>query len=279
MIGNGKRTAGRRITVAIVNILYKCADQVAPRIGHVIVDECHRTPSRAFTKVVTAFDARYLLGLSATPWRRDRLGKLIYWHLGDRVHSVEPGILQRSGDILRAKVVWRETSFETRYDPSDDYSKMLSELTRDQTRNEFITQDVAEGDRGIVLVLTDRKEHVAALRDLLEARGVATVTLTGDMNTTARAEALEALKTGKSRVLVATGQLIGEGFDLPAMSMLLLATPIRFDGRVLQYLGRILRPAPGKDRTVVFDYVDVNVGPLRASAKARRRVYEDMIIN
>lgn len=57
---------------------------------------------------------------------------------------------------------------------------------------------------------------------------------------------MEVVTGGKSRVLVATGQLVGEGFDLPAMSTLFLATPTRFDGRVLQYIGRVLRPAPGK---------------------------------
>jgi superfamily II DNA or RNA helicase len=74
-------------------------------------------------------------------------------------------------------------------------------------------------------------------------------------------------------VLVATGQLIGEGFDCPALSTLFLATPIRFSGRVLQYLGRVLRPAPGKEKARVYDYVDENVGVLVNAARARARAY------
>jgi superfamily II DNA or RNA helicase len=73
--------------------------------------------------------------------------------------------------------------------------------------------------------------------------------------------------------LIATGQLIGEGFDCRQLSTLFLATPVRFSGRVLQYLGRVLRPAPAKSSARVFDYVDVHVEPLMAAARARRKVY------
>ena len=75
------------------------------------------------------------------------------------------------------------------------------------------------------------------------------------------------------KVLVATGQLIGEGFDCKELSTLFLTTPIRFDGRVLQYLGRVLRPAEGKGKPKVYDYIDKNVGVLKAAAEARRRAY------
>jgi superfamily II DNA or RNA helicase len=120
IIGGGKKEVGEQITVAMVQTLHKCAEEVAAKIGHLIVDECHRAPSRTFTEAVTAFDARYLLGLSATPWRRDGLSKLIYWHLGDQVHKVERDVLEGTGDILRAEVVWRDTDFETDFDPSDE---------------------------------------------------------------------------------------------------------------------------------------------------------------
>ena len=83
LIGGGKLVVGSKVTVALVQSLFKCTATVSPRIGHVVVDECHRTPSRTVTEAVVEFDARYMLGLSATPWRRDKLSKLIFWHLGD----------------------------------------------------------------------------------------------------------------------------------------------------------------------------------------------------
>jgi superfamily II DNA or RNA helicase len=123
-------------------------------------DECHRAPARTFTEAVTAFDCRFMLGLSATPWRRDGLSRLIYWHLGDKVHEVDKEALVDGGHILEAEVVWRETSFEPYHDPSEEYSRMLSELTQDPARNALIAADVAQeagNGGGVCLVLTDRK--------------------------------------------------------------------------------------------------------------------------
>jgi len=103
--------------------------------------------------------------------------------------------------------------------------------------------------------------------------GVKAELLTGDLGNGERQRVVEDLNAGKVKVLIATGQLIGEGFDCKELSTLFLTTPIKFDGRLLQYLGRVLRPAPGKDKARVFDYIDINVGVLEAAAKARHRIY------
>lgn len=277
MIGGGKKRLGQRMTVALVQSLYKCADEVSANIGHLIVDECHRTPSRTFTEAVGEFDSRYMLGLSATPFRRDRLSKLIFWYLGDVHHRIEKKELEEGGHILKAQVIVRETSFKPYYDPVNEYSKMLSELTQDDDRNRMIAADVAgelETAQGVCLVLSDRKKHCDILRALLQFKfQVPARLLTGDLSTEERKKVLADLEKGGVRVLVATGQLIGEGFDCPNLATLFLATPIRFGGRVVQYLGRVLRPAEGKRYARVFDYVDVHVGPLVAAAKARQKIY------
>lgn len=277
IIGDGKRRIGDKITVALVQSLYKYAEEIAPHIGHLIVDECHRAPSRTFTEAVIAFDCKYMLGLSATPWRRDKLSRLIFWHLGDVQHQIDTGQLQAQGSILRAEVLVRQTSFSPSFDPSTKYSSMLSELTEDAERNRLIAADIAqeaENGGGICLALSDRKAHCEALRSILaDEFSVSAEILTGDVPNTERQALVERLNQGKVRVLIATGQLIGEGFDCRGLSTLFLCTPIKFSGRVLQYLGRVLRPAPGKDRAKVFDYVDQNVGVLVAAANARRRVY------
>ena len=153
---------------------------------------------------------------------------------------------------------------------------MLSELTRDPARNALIARDVAReagNGGGVCLVLTDRKDHCETLVDLLAARGITAAMLIGDLSPKARRQVVEALNGGRVKVLVATGQLIGEGFDCRELSTLFLATPVKFNGRLLQYLGRVLRPAPGKDKGVVYDYVDVNVGVLENAARERARVY------
>jgi superfamily II DNA or RNA helicase len=278
MIGGGKNILGEQITVALVQSLYKCAEEVAFRIGFLIVDECHRCPSRTFTEAVTSFDSKYMLGLSATPWRRDKLSKLIFWHLGDVHHEVDKNHLIETGAVLPAKVIVRETTFRTRHDPINEYSKMLSELTTDTERNILITSDVAQeviSGTGICLVLSDRKAHCENLQALLRYRNkIDSELLTGDLPINQRQDVIEKLNKKQVKVLIATGQLIGEGFDCKELTTLFLATPISFSGRVLQYLGRVLRPAPGKQLARVFDYVDVYVDVLKKAARTRQRVYQ-----
>ncbi|MDP4726740.1 MAG: DEAD/DEAH box helicase [Desulfobacterales bacterium] len=277
-IGGGKKKIGEKITVALVQSLYKCAEAVAPQVGHLIVDECHRTPSRTFTDAVTEFDARYMLGLSATPWRRDNLSKLIFWHLGDVHHQVEKNDLIRTGQVLPADIIFRETAFKPYYDPVQEYSKMLSELTLDDERNRLIAADIAAeaaSQPGICLVLTDRKKHCDTLGALLRyGFSLPVDILTGDLNAGERQQVMDRLQEGRIKVLIATGQLIGEGFDCRELTTLFMATPVRFSGRIIQYLGRILRPAPGKKRARVFDYVDINVEPLLKAADARKKIYD-----
>ncbi|MBW2492599.1 MAG: DEAD/DEAH box helicase family protein, partial [Deltaproteobacteria bacterium] len=172
-IGGGKIKMGETITVALVQTLYKCAEDVSKKIGFLVVDECHRCPSRTFTEAVTEFDSKYMLGLSATPYRRDNLSRLIFWHLGDVHYKIDQGRLVQSGDVLAAEVIIRETEFKPYYDPVNEYSKMMSELTQDDQRNRLIASDIAgevEHNQGVCLVLSDRKKHCETLQSILRFR-------------------------------------------------------------------------------------------------------------
>lgn len=278
MIGDGKREVGEKVTVALVQTLYKCADEVSPKIGYLLVDECHRAPSRTFTEAVATFDSRYMLGLTATPWRRDRLTQLITWHLGDIHHQVDEAELKAGGHILNAEVIFRETAFQPFHDPVREYSKVIAELTAEPERNRLIVADIAEEVRtgdGICLVLSDRKYHCELIAGMLSREeGIDAEVLTGDTAMADRKSVTDRLNTGEIRVLIATGQLIGEGFDCKNLATLFIATPVKFYGRLIQYLGRVLRPSPGKKTARVYDYVDVLAGPLRAAAVSRQRVYQ-----
>ena len=280
IIGGGTMRIGDRITVAMVQTLHKCKKDVFPYIGHLIVDECHRCPSRTFTEAVSAFDSKFMLGLSATPYRRDGLTELIYWHLGPRAHAIDQAELTVNGAILPFKVKTIETAFQTSLDASIEYSKVLSDLTEDPERNRLITHEAARQAKtggGIPLVLSDRKKHCMAIAESLDRdHGITPTILTGDLSQKAREKVVARLNTGHCKALVATGQLIGEGFDLPALGAVILATPIRFKGRLLQAIGRALRPSPGQEYATIVDMVDVHVGVLKASARARARTYREV---
>lgn len=271
LIGDGRFDI-QPITVAIVNSARKHLDELPKAFGHLVVDECHRVPSTLFTETTAAFATKYMTGLSATPYRRDGLGKLIGWYLGSHRVKVGMSVLHDSGAILHPKIIRRETAF--RYAYADDYQKLISALVKDNKRNALVVEDIRKqaAKGGLSLVVSDRVKH---LEELAERSGTEHCLLTGKTSAKKRKEIVEALADGKTKVLFSTLSLIGEGFDCPAMDSLFLTTPIKFEGRLKQVVGRVLRPSDNKE-PLVYDYQDVNVGVLRNQAKSRQRVYAAM---
>lgn len=271
----GGRYEPRPVTVAIVNTARNRLDDLVPRFGHLIVDECHRVPASLFTEVVSGFDSFYMLGLSATAFRREiGMTRLIYSYMGDRVHRVDPGVLAETGAVVRPDLVQQETAFFTPY--TGEYPKLIKALTRDRARNQQIISDVVErirqGDEGTVLLVSDRVAHCQELLNGLQEESIIAEMLTGSISLTARAEIVQRVHKGKVQVLLSTLQLISEGFDCPGLSTLVLTTPIRFEGRLLQVVGRIMRPAEGK-KALVIDYVDTRIGVLHRSGLARAEMF------
>jgi len=277
IIGGGKYKIGETITVGLYQSIRKNIDKLNLLFGHLVVDECHKCPSKTFTEAVAGMRAKYRLGLTATAYRRDGLGDLIYLTLGEQRYHIEKAPLIQTGDISEAAVICRATEFDTILDASIEYSKVIREITLDPNRNSLICTDIASEERGgIQLILTDRREHAILLHDLLKHKyNLPSSVLTGTMPKNERDNIVNELTQGNITTLIATGQLIGEGFDLPELSTLFLVTPIKFKGRLIQYIGRILRPAPGKSIAAIYDYVDVNVGVLKASAALRVQIYRD----
>ncbi|MBF0487214.1 MAG: DEAD/DEAH box helicase [Nitrospirae bacterium] len=275
LLGDGHKSVGL-LTIGIKNTLINVIEGIKDRFGFVIVDECHHTPASTFTDIVGRLSAAYVLGLSATPYRKDRLTRVIYFYLGDKIHEIDIEALQDSGHIMTASLEVIETGWDYPY--SDDYSSMISELTEDEVRNEIILESVegqVQADSGIALVLSDRKEHCRYLYNQLMGQGVRAALLLGDTPKKERAAIVDGLRGGEYRVLVATASLIGEGFDLPDISSIFLTVPVKFSGRLTQYVGRALRTAAGKTEARVFDFVDQNP-ILRQSFRSRLYAYKRM---
>ncbi|MBA4419373.1 MAG: restriction endonuclease subunit R, partial [Syntrophus sp. (in: bacteria)] len=204
------------------------------------------------------------------------LNRLIYFYLGDVVHRIEKCGLIQSGNLVPFEVIKRETAFTAWHDPTEEYSAMVTELCGDPERNRLIIHDVEKEWRQgeVCLIFFDRKEHCRVIAGLLQKRGIETAVLTGDVSTANRQAVVDQLNSGTLRAVCGTTQLIGEGFDCKALSVAFMATPIKFSGKLIQVIGRVLRPGRGKTRAKVYDYVDGKVGVLRASAESRNRVYE-----
>lgn len=264
------------ITVAIVNTARKNLETLPAQFGQIIVDECHRVPASLFTDVVSSFDSYFMLGLSATAFRReDGMTQLIYTYMGDRLHAVDPKVLADSGAVVRPDFLQEQTEFT--YGFRGDYAKLIKALAANDKRNSQIANDVARiikaGHEGTVLIVSDRVAHCEVLQHKLEMQDIESVLLTGRVPTEERSRIVEEVQEGTVHVLISTLQLIGEGFDCPGLTTLVLSTPIKFEGRLLQVAGRIMRPSDNKKARII-DYVDVNIPVLRRSAAARRQVFD-----
>ena len=147
-------------------------------------------------------------------------------------------------------------------------------IVEDNERTEQICADVLmavhEGRK--CLVLAQWTEHVEAIADGLRQVGLDPYVLYGGMPKKQRREVVGKLNQtfpGGGLLLVATGGLLGEGFDCPPLDTLFLAFPLAFKGRLIQYVGRVLRPLPEKTSIEVHDYVDFEV-PVLARMHGKR---------
>jgi len=224
-----------------------------------------------------------MLGLSATPYRRDGLSACIEWFMGPILHKIKPEELIKSGHITSIEVVVRRTNFNASMDdPSAEYSLLMKEISINEERNQMIADDVIEeAKKGeICLILSDRKIHCSTLKYLIELglrnTNLKVELLTGDTLPGPRKKIVKEINNGKIQILVATGQLIGEGFDCKNLSGIFLTMPVRWKGRTIQYLGRVLRPRKGKDKAKVYDYFDESVRCLYSGFKARQTEYKKL---
>jgi superfamily II DNA or RNA helicase len=271
--------------------------------GLVVADECHHVPAAAFEHAVKQIPARHWLGLTATPYRRDRLDDLIALQVGPVRHTISHPTDARSvaadGQGLPqldlrpdgtgsqpTRVLYVHMTgycYTGDADPSapGGMAAIYRDLVADEARTRQVVNDVAEAlqrDRNC-LVLTQWTAHVAQLADALRNRGHDPVILRGGMGAKARSAALARLRPQPDSpplLAVATGPYIGEGFDCPALDTLFLAAPIAFKGRLVQYAGRILRPYPGKATAEIHDYHDLRTGVLAASLAKRAPGYTSL---
>ena len=293
-LGGGRTKRGGVIDVAMLQTLARRDDvaEVSAAYGLVVVDECHHVPAAAFEDVVRQIPARRWLGLTATPYRRDRLDDLIGLQLGPVRHTITSevtpaGQLPVAGATAgpERRLVLHHTTY--RYSGDTDpfapggIAAVYRDLVADDDRLALVIDDVLDAVRRgrHCLVLTQWTAHVDRFATELTARGHDPVVLVGGMGARARAAAMARLDpedSGRPLLVVATGPYVGEGFDCPALDTLFLAAPISFSGRLVQYAGRILRPWPGKETAEVHDYVDADVPILASSLTKRARGYTSL---
>lgn len=281
VIGGGKNTTTGLVDVAMIQSLARRErpDEVFARYGLVVVDECHHLPAVSFEKCVRTAPTRRWLGLTATPYRRDGLEGIIALQCGPIRHETRPGDLTDT-TLVQRRLIVHSTSFSTE-DDTASIQQVFKELAEDDDRTEQICADVARavGEGRTCLVLTQRTGHIDDLRQRLQVAGCDVHVLKGGLGKKAIAavqDAMVAPRSDAGMVVVATGSYLGEGFDWSELDTLFLAFPIAFKGRVVQYVGRLLRVHGDKQDVELHDYVDEHVPVLARMHTKRLPAYKTL---
>ena len=280
-ITNGKVDIGEDITFATVQTMTKLdLTQYAKEFNVVIVDECHRvagTPTKVmqFYKVLSNLKARYKYGLSATLDRVDGLLKSTFSLLGNIAHSIDPRevgdkIMKAKHEMIATDLNDSESYLET--DGTFNYIKLIDYIINNQDRNVEIVNRIYREPNHHHLVLTHRVEHIRTLHHLLHSIGVDALMINGKMSKSDREHMLDLIRQGKNKVLIATYHLAKEGLDIPILDRLHLATPNKNRAIVKQSAGRIERSVDGKEKPIIYDYVDVNINYCLGMYKKRKSI-------
>lgn len=279
-IGGGRDRATNIIDVAMLQSLDKEGgiDSRIKNYGQIIVDECHHISAFSFERVMMEASAKYIIGLTATPYRRDGHQPIITMQCGPVRYKITSQ-KNSTESLLRYRLITRTTNFLCPWSDEDKIHNLWPQLIADEERNQMIFNDILNAleEKRSPIILTERKEHLETLKQKLQNFVKNIIVLHGGMKTTVRKEMIAKLAEipdTEERLIIATGQYIGEGFDDPRLDTLFLAMPFSFKGKMVQYAGRLHRQYRGKTEIRVYDYVDANIPVLLRMHKRRLRAYK-----
>jgi superfamily II DNA or RNA helicase len=282
-IGGGSTKRTGRLDVAVIQSLHHdhVVKDLVAEYGHVVVDECHHLSAVTFEKVLREAKAKYVVGLTATPARKDGHHPIIYMQCGPIRYRMSARTMTESTPFEHI-VIPRMTDFRMA-EESDDITiqDVYSGLVGSDTRNELIAADLTRAVRlgRSPLLLTGRTEHLTVFAEKLTGLVKNILILKGGLGRKQRralAEQLASIPETEQRVILATGSYIGEGFDDARLDTLFLAMPISWKGTLQQYVGRLHRLHDAKRTVEVYDYIDPNVRMLVRMYDRRLKGYADM---
>ena len=260
-LGKGKNKLNNSLDVATMQSL-KNNLELIKKYSFVIVDECHHIPALTFEKIIKQFCGKYILGLSATPNRKDGMEPLIYQQLGSIAYEV------KSKKVFTNKLKIVETDFISNV---DNFADLVNEMINDEKRNNVIIEQIIQYKDRKILLLTDRIEHIDNLELILKSQQIPYVAIHGSLNKNDQKINME--KVNNASLVIATTSYFGEGIDFPHLNTIIFATPISYYGRLVQYLGRIGR---GGSDCLAIDILDIQNPFALSSYKKRKDGYKQL---
>lgn len=283
ILGSKKCRDDQPIVIAMMQSLLRSdgPSKIFEEFGQVIIDECHHVPAASFEAIMKQCASRAILGLTATPQRKDGLQKILFLQCGPIRHEVKfsaDSQAPRQLYVSHLKMNWHDEG-------NPALHEIWDRLIHDSERNELIVRDAIRSlrENRYAALLSDRKEHLEILSELLHRNLVVSgkiFHLTGSLGAIARRAEMGKIHAAIGRnegiLILATSSLIGEGFDIPELDTLILGMPISFRGRLIQYAGRIHRKHDDKSDSRVFDYTEDDVPVSISMFRKRLHAYRAM---
>lgn len=222
--------------------------------GHIVIDEAHRIPSQVFSRALNKFNSQYMIGLSATPTRKDGLTKVLKWYIGDMMYSSK---VANTTDVLVHRYIIQSDNIAynnniTDYKGRVMMPRMINNITEFDKRTtiiiNIIRETLAEHIDRQILVLSDRKNHLHEIYKIVTTAGICSAGYyVGGMKK-------DALKSSESQQLIlGTFAMANEGLDIETLNCLILASP---KSDVVQAVGRVLRKVHLEMKPKIVDIVD-----------------------
>ena len=242
------------IVIGMVQTMYdrQYQENAFSSFGLTVIDEVHRIGSEQFSKTLFKTITPYMLGISATVERKDKLTKILYMFIGDRIYSEE----RKDDDAVEVRAIQYKTNdtdfneVELDFRGNTKFSSMIKKLCDFNYRSDFIVDIVKdliyECTDSQIMILCHNRSLLKYLHDAIEHRKISTVGFyVGGM----KKEDLQ--ETESKQIVLATYAMAAEALDIKTLSILIMATP-KTD--ITQSVGRILRVK--HEKPIIIDMVD-----------------------
>jgi superfamily II DNA or RNA helicase len=240
-------------------------------IGHVIIDECHRIPSKVFSKALLKINCNYMLGLSATPNRKDGLTKVLKYYIGDIIYSVKQD--EKNVVLVNRYII---ESLDEEYNKElvnfrgqVQMPTMINNISNCENRTKLIMNcvidEIKKNEQRQILILSDRKQHLNDMYKIAIKNGISSIGYyIGGLKK-------DILKENENcKILLGTYPMANEGLDIPTLNGLVLSTP---KSDIIQSIGRICRVKHFNIQPIIIDIVD-KFSIFEIQSKKRMAIYK-----
>lgn len=278
-IGSGKHDVDQDIVIGMVQTLFKQSLElidVGKEFGLVILDECHHLPARTFLKVMGKFPSYYMYGLTATPYRRDSLEKVMFASIGNPLAVIDRKDVNAEKGIITPKLIIRGLISSPWI--NNDYNYIIKHIVMpNDKRSSLIVKDIINevDNNNYCIIISTRKNYCEILYDKMRDKincGIAT----GDYSFKHNQSQIKSMEKGDINALMTTFSLLGEGFDVKRLNRCFIVLPLKEKAMVEQAIGRIQRTCEGKDDAIIYDYADMDIGILKNQFFKRLEIYESL---